>query len=255
MSTMIAVNKPMLQVSALTKSFSGYTAVSSVNLTVQAGEVRGIIGPNGAGKTTLFNLLSGHLKPTQGSIVMNGQEIVGKAPHRIARYGMSRAFQTTNIFPSFTVFDNVLVSLFAHHGQQFQLWGRKNRVMVERTLEILEMVHLLEEKSKLASTLAHGNQRALEVAIAIAGEPQVLLLDEPTAGMSPFETQEMIVLIKKIVEESKLTVVLSEHDMDVVFGLCHRITVMEAGRILADGTPAEIQENPDVRRAYLGDEQ
>ncbi|MFO2549887.1 ABC transporter ATP-binding protein [Alicyclobacillus cycloheptanicus] len=244
-----------MRVVELTKSFGGYTAVNGVNFTVADGEVRAIIGPNGAGKTTLFHLLSGHLKPTRGQVLLDGVEIGGRAPHHIARRGVSRAFQTTNIFPSFTVFDNVLVSVLAHHRRQFHFWGRRDAEMVKRVLNILEMVHLADAKDQLASTLAHGDQRALEVAIALGSEPRVLLLDEPTAGMSPYETQEMIRLLQHVIADRGLTVILSEHDMDVVFGLAHRITVIEAGSVLAEGTPEEIRNNPDVIRAYLGEAQ
>lgn len=244
-----------MQVVELTKTFGGYTAVNAVNFQVADGEVHAIIGPNGAGKTTLFHLLSGHLKPTRGRVILDGVELSGESPHKIARRGISRAFQTTNIFPTFTVFDNVLISVLAHHRKQFHLWGRRNPVMVGRVSEILEMVHLADEKDQLASTLAHGDQRALEVAIALGSEPRVLLLDEPTAGMSPYETQEMIRLLQRVASDHGLTVILSEHDMEVVFGLAERITVIEAGRVLADGSPEEIKENPDVIRAYLGEAQ
>lgn len=245
----------MLQVTELTKSFGGYTAVDNVSFAVANGEVRAIIGPNGAGKTTLFNLLSGHLKPSRGHVTLRGVDISGRPPHKIARQGVSRAFQTTSIFATFSVFDNVLVSVLTHHHRQFRFWGRNQQDMVRRVEEILEMVHLTDAKQKLAGTLAHGDQRALEVAIALGSDPHLLLLDEPTAGMSPFETQEMIRLLSRVVAENGLTVILSEHDMDVVFGLAQSITVIDAGRVIADGTPDEIKSNPDVIRAYLGEVQ
>ncbi|MCY0902458.1 MAG: ABC transporter ATP-binding protein [Firmicutes bacterium] len=255
MSTLLETTRPMLEVSGLTKTFGGYTAVHDVAITTAVGEVRAIIGPNGAGKTTLFNLLSGYLKPTHGAIVLDGVNIAGKAPHRIARAGVSRAFQTTNIFPTFTVLDNVLISLFARHRLQFHLWGRRSRQLRDKAENILEMVHLQDDRTKLASMLAHGNQRALEVAIALGCEPKALLLDEPTAGMSPYETHDMIALLERIVHDHGLTVLLSEHDMDVVFGLADQVTVMEAGRVLAQGPPEEIKHNPEVRRAYLGEDE
>lgn len=245
--------QPMLEVSELTKTFGGYTAVNNVALQVARGEVRAVIGPNGAGKTTLFHLLSGYLKPTRGRIVLDGTEISGKRPHQIARLGVGRAFQTTNIFPTFTVMENVLISLFTHHRLQFRMWRRKERRMLEKAEHILEMVHLENDRSTPANTLAHGDQRALEIAIALGCEPKMLFLDEPTAGMSPFETQETIRLLDKIIRDQDLTVVLSEHDMDVVFGLAKQVTVMEAGRVLAEGTPEAVRANPDVIRAYLGD--
>jgi len=243
----------LLQAMELSKSFGGYTAVNKVSFSAKQGEVRAIIGPNGAGKTTLFNLLSGHLKPSGGRIRLNGEEISGKSPHRIARHGISRAFQTTNIFPSFTAFDNVLVSVLAHSSRHFQFWGRRNQAVVRHVNEILDMVHLGDFRDKLAGTLAHGDQRALEVAIALGSHPHVLLLDEPTAGMSPYETDNMIQLLRNVVSGSGLTVVLSEHDMDVVFGLAQFITVIDAGQVIANGTPEEIRVHPDVIRAYLGE--
>lgn len=243
----------MLKATELTKSFGGYTAVNKVTFTVAQGEVRAIIGPNGAGKTTLFNLLSGHLKPSSGKVTLQGEEISGKSPHRIARHGVSRAFQTTNIFPTFTVFDNVLISVLARNHRHFNFWGRHSPAMVHRVEEILDMVHLGDSRAKLAGTLAHGDQRALEVAIALGSNPHVLLLDEPTAGMSPYETEDMIRLLGKVASESGLTVILSEHDMGVVFGLAQLITVIDAGQVIADGTPEEIRNNPEVIKAYLGE--
>lgn len=247
--------QPMLEVSDLTKAFGGYVAVNSVSFKVARGEVRAVIGPNGAGKTTLFNLLSGYIKPTRGRIALDGVEVSGKSPHHIARLGVSRAFQTTNIFPTFSVLDNVLVSLFTHHRRHFQMWGRRDPAMLEEAHRILEMVHLQDALARQASTLAHGDQRALEMAIALGCEPTILLLDEPTAGMSPYETQDTIVMLDRIVKQEGLTVVLSEHDMEVVFGLAGQITVMEAGKVLAEGNPSAVRTNPDVIRAYLGETQ
>ncbi len=253
MNTQPVEEQPMLAVSDLTKIFGGYTAVNHVSFRVARGEVRAVIGPNGAGKTTLFQLLSGYLRPTSGSIVFDGVEIAGKRPHQVARLGVGRAFQTTNIFPTFTVMENVLISLFTHHGMHFRMWRRKERRMLEKAEHILEMVHLENNRFTAANTLAHGDQRALEIAIALGCKPKMLFLDEPTAGMSPFETQETILLLGRIIEEENLTVVLSEHDMDVVFGLAKQVTVLEAGKVLAEGTPEEVRVNPDVIRAYLGD--
>ncbi len=255
MNAVTIETKPILEVLELTKSFGGYIAVNHVSFSVARGEIRAVIGPNGAGKTTLFNLLSGYLKPTSGRVVLDGVEVGGRSPHRIARQGVSRAFQTTNIFPSFTVVENVLVSLFTHHHHQFQMWGRKDKKIMERAEAILELVHLQDAQSRPANTLAHGDQRALEIAIALSCEPKILFLDEPTAGMSPFETQAMIQLLEQIAKQQGLTVVLSEHDMEVVFGIAQQIIVMEAGRVLADGTPATVRTNPEVIRAYLGDAQ
>ena len=247
--------RPILDVVDLTKSFGGYTAVNGVSMRVAKGEVRAVIGPNGAGKTTLFSLLSGYLKPTRGQVVLDGVPIAKKPSHLIARLGVSRAFQTTNIFPNFSVLDNVLVSIFSYEKRSYQLWGKQDKMILERAEYLLGLVNLQHLRHVPASTLAHGDQRALEIAIALGGSPKLLLLDEPTAGMSPFETQETIRLLEQIVKEQALTVVLSEHDMDVVFGLAQRITVMEAGRVLAEGTPDEVRNNPDVIRAYLGEPQ
>ncbi len=245
----------MLDVVDVTKSFGGYIAVSGVSLQVARGEVRAIIGPNGAGKTTFFSLLSGYQKPTKGQVIFDGAVISGKPPHHIARLGVGRAFQTTNIFPNFSVLENVLVSIFTYQKRNFQFWGKRDKKIIEQAEYLLGLVNLEHSLHVPASTLAHGDQRALEIAIALGSSPKLLLLDEPTAGMSPFETQETIRMLEQIVRQQNLTVVLSEHDMEVVFGLAKRITVLEAGRVLAEGTPEEVRNNADVIRAYLGEPQ
>ncbi|MCL6599172.1 MAG: ABC transporter ATP-binding protein [Alicyclobacillus macrosporangiidus] len=245
--------EPVLVVTGLTRAFGSFYAVRDVSFRINLGEVRAIIGPNGAGKTTLFHLISGYLRPTAGRILLCGQDIVGLPPHRIARLGISRAFQTTNIFPGFSVIENVLVALHARRGEAMRLWRRVDAALVDEAEVLLERVNLRHLAVQPANALSHGDQRALEIAIALAAAPKLLLMDEPTAGMSPYETQRTMELVRDIVQRERLTVLLSEHDMDVVFGLADQITVMEAGRVLAEGRPHEVRENPDVVRAYLGD--
>lgn len=244
-----------LQTVDLSRRFGPFMAVDRVSINIKEGEIRAIIGPNGAGKTTFFNLLSGHMPPSHGQVFLKGQAIGGHPPHEVARLGMSRAFQTTNIFPELTVEQNIEIALLGLNRQTMAFWRRTARNIQSQADQYLEMVGLSAQRKRPAGILAHGDQRALEVALALALKPSVLLLDEPTSGMSPFETQKTVELLKNIIAQLKLTVVLSEHDMDVVFGLADRITVMERGRVLAEGNPQEIRTNPEVIRAYLGDDQ
>ena len=248
-----AITVPALRVESITKAFGAFVAVRDVSFSVEPGEVLGIIGPNGAGKTTIFNLLHGVVRPTTGHIFLGNLEVTGRKVHQLARLGMARAFQTTNIFPSFSVMENLLVAIYSAEGRAFRMWGSHDKKMWEDARRILSLVHLTRFSDATANSLSHGDQRALELAIALSSSPKILLLDEPTAGMSPYETQSTIDLLKRIISEKELTVVLSEHDMKVIFGLADRITVLEAGRVLATGNPDEIRQNPEVRRAYLGE--
>ncbi|ATY86070.1 ABC transporter ATP-binding protein [Kyrpidia spormannii] len=242
-----------LKVEHIKKYFGTFPAVDDVSFEVRHGEVMAIIGPNGAGKTTVFNVLSGHMKPTSGHIYLDNVDIAGQKPHKVARLGIGRAFQTTNIFPSLTVLENVLSAVHTANRHTYRVWGLSERSVRKEAEQLLSLVNLTEHHGFPAGALSHGDQRALEIALALATSPKVLLLDEPTAGMSPYETQQTVELVRRIVAAQGLTVVLSEHDMEVVFGLADRITVMEAGRVLARGTPQEIRENPAVQRAYLGE--
>jgi len=246
-------SKIQLKVEHIKKYFGTFPAVDGVSFDVHHGEVMAIIGPNGAGKTTVFNILSGHMKPTGGEIYLDNTNIAGQRPHRVARLGIGRAFQTTNIFPNLSVLENVLSAVHAAHRHTHRFWGLSEQSVRKKAEHLLSLVSLTKHHGFPAGALSHGDQRAQEIALALATSPKVLLLDEPTAGMSPYETQQTVELVRNIVAAQKLTVVLSEHDMEVVFGLADRITVMEAGRVLAQGTPQEIRENPAVQRAYLGE--
>ncbi|MBX6369314.1 MAG: ABC transporter ATP-binding protein [Rhodospirillales bacterium] len=243
----------MLELSGLRKSFGGFGAVNGVSLSVERGRIAAVIGPNGAGKSTLFNLITGHLKPTEGRVVLRGEDITGAPPHRICRMGMGRSFQRTNIFPLLTVFENVQAALIAHRGHGRNFWARSARLYREETEELLASLGLLDKADVKAGELSHGNQKQVELGIALAGDPDILLLDEPTAGMSATETRETIALLKRIAEMRGLTLLFTEHDMEVVFSIAERIAVLHQGRIIAEGTPEAVQRDPEVRRVYLGE--
>ncbi len=247
----------MLEATGLSKRFGGLAALDDLSLEIAAGEIRGIIGPNGAGKTTLFNLISGTYRPTAGSIKFEGKEIGGLGPSRIAELGIIRTFQRVALFGKFTVLENVMVGRHRHAREG--LWGaivgtgrRVEAANRERAREIVDFIGLGAARDEPARNLPYGHQRALGVAIALAAEPRLLMLDEPVAGMNSAETQEMANLIRRIRERWGVTVLLVEHDMRTVMGLCEKITVLDFGRKLAEGAPREISENKDVIEAYLG---
>ncbi len=240
----------VLRTEDLSIRFGGLAALSNVNFELKRGEIRAIIGPNGAGKSTFFNCLTGVLKPTSGRILFNDEEITGLPPNRISQKGIARSYQITNILPNATVLENVRIaaqsrrhswSLLTHHASY--------RDIIEKAEAALGSVGLTGKEYELAANLSHGEQRTLEIAIALATEPQLLCLDEPTAGMSAGETHETMELVRRIGKD--LTILIVEHDMQVVMELCHHITVLHYGQILAEGTPAEIQENPRVLEVYL----
>lgn len=242
----------MLEVHDVRKAFDGFQAVAGVSLRVASGEIAAIIGPNGAGKTTLFNVITGHLRPDGGSVTLKGRDITGFPPHDISRLGLGRSFQRTNIFPRLTVFENVQAAFLSHRGRGLDLFGRVERLYREETEAVLVSVGLLEKANEVSGFLSHGNQKQLELGIALASEPDLLLLDEPTAGMSAAETRETIRLVERITRERGLTLLFTEHDMEVVFSIAQRITVLHQGRVIAEGRPAEVRNDPDVRRVYLG---
>jgi len=244
----------ILSTKELYKSFGGVAAVDNVSLDIQENELRAVIGPNGAGKTTLFNIITGLLPPSSGRVFYQGQDITNKPPHVLARLGMCRTFQRTSIFPNSTVFENVRIARQAHRGGSLRVLSAKESLkdVTEETQVILERVGLVEQADLPAKTLAHGDQRLLEIGIGLAGEPKVLLLDEPTAGMSSGEVKRTTQLIRGMV--SQVAIVLVEHDMDVVMSISDKISVMHQGRIIAEGTPDEIRQNKLVREAYLGTE-
>ena len=243
----------MLEVRDVRRSFDGFLAVGGVSLSVAPGQIAAIIGPNGAGKTTLFNLITGHLRPDAGAVLLDGQDITGVAPHDVCRLGMGRSFQRTNIFPRLTVFENVQAAYISHRGRGRDLFRRVERLYAEETEAVLASLGLLERATEVSGFLSHGAQKQLELGIALALEPELLLLDEPTAGMSATETRETIRLVDRIARERGLTLLFTEHDMAVVFSIAQKITVLHQGRVIADGAPAEVRANPEVRRVYLGE--
>ena len=244
----------ILATSKLSRSFGGVRAVNDVSLGVPKGQLRAIIGPNGAGKTTLFNLLTGQLRCDAGRIFFRGADITGRPPHYLCRNGLARTFQINSVFLSATVFENVQLALLAHRGKTWNPLAVARRLMLGETEALLERLGLADEADKPAGTLSYGDRRRLEVALALACEPELLLLDEPTSGMSVSEKPALVQLIQEIVKEKGVTTVLIEHDMDVVFSVSDRITVMHQGAVIAEGTPDEIQANARVQEVYLGEE-
>ena len=244
----------VLEVKNVTKSFGSLVAVREVSIAVERGELRAVIGPNGAGKTTFFNLISGFFPPTAGSIIFDGTDVTSLAPHRRVRLGMARTFQITEIFPELTVAENVRISAEVAAGYRLRPWlGRAEAARVQGRVDaLLSLAGLAGKGDRLVGELAHGDQRAAEIAMALALEPRLLLLDEPTAGMGEQETYEIAQLIRRLHRDSKLTIVLIEHDMRVVFHLAERIMVLDQGKFLAEGTPQEIAANKAVQTAYLG---
>jgi branched-chain amino acid transport system ATP-binding protein len=243
----------VLEVSGLSKSFGGFRAVSDVSLTVATGQIAAVIGPNGAGKSTLFNLITGHLRPDTGSVKLDERDITGAAPHRICRMGIGRSFQRTNIFARLTVFENLQAAFLVHNGRGGNFWSRSETLYRDETATLLASIGLADQRDTVAGTLSYGNQKQLELGLALASDPAMLLLDEPTAGMSAGETHETIRLIEKIASERSLTLLFTEHDMDVVFQIAQKIAVLHQGRVIAEGAPADVRADPEVRRIYLGE--
>ncbi len=244
----------MLRVENLHKSFDDFKAVYGAHLTVEKGQLVAVIGPNGAGKTTLFNLITGQLQPNTGKILLNDEDISKLPPHVICRKGIARSFQIANVFPRLSVFRNVQVSVLSQQKLSDKLFQPAAQLVVEETNRILESVGLLGKKMDVAGSLSHGDKRTLEIAIALGNEPELLILDEPTAGMSPEETTTTMALIQRLAKEQGLTILFCEHDMEVVFGVAQSIMVMQQGRTLVQGDPQTVRQNTDVQQAYLGDE-
>ena len=240
----------MLRTEALTIRFGGLTALNNVNFDVRRGEIRAIIGPNGAGKSTFFNCLTGVLRPTSGRIVLNGNDITGLPPNLISRQGIARSYQITNILPNATTLENVRIAAQSRrHGWNMFRHHSEFRDIIGKAKSVLDSVGLAGKADELAANLSHGEQRNLEIGIALATEPQLLCLDEPTAGMSASETDDIMQLVRRIAKD--LTILIVEHDMPLVMELADRITVLHYGEVLAEGTPAEIQDNPRVLEVYL----
>lgn len=253
---------PLLELRGLTKYFGGLPAVNEVDLDIDAGELRGLIGPNGAGKSSLFNAVAGYFKPTRGTVVFNGEDITGLRPDIVATKGLGRTFQATVLFGWLTVWQNLVVAV--HLRTQVGLLGalftppstrRKVSAGERRAEELMEFFDLGEMRMLLAASLPHGHQRILGVAVALGTEPKMLMMDEPVTGMNAEETDQMMMTIRKIRDELGITVLLVEHDMRAVMGLCNNITVMDFGKKIAEGTPEQIRENPAVIEAYLGAEE
>jgi ABC-type branched-subunit amino acid transport system ATPase component len=245
-----------LKIDQVTKQFGGLTALDRVSFEVEAGEIRGLIGPNGAGKSTVFKNIAGFYTPTSGDILYKGQSIAGQAPHSIAELGIVRTFQETTLFQELTVFENVLVGCHIRARTNlfnaiFRLDRARQQAAADKVIEVLEFMGLSDRREQLASELPLGSQRALAISIALASEPSLLLMDEPFAGMNAEETNHMMELTRRV-RESGVTIVLVEHDMKAVMGLCNFLTVLNFGELLAEGTPEEIRNNDRVIEAYLG---
>ena len=242
----------MLRVEEVHKSFDDFKAVSGASLIVEKGQLVAVIGPNGAGKTTLFNLITGQLRPDAGKVIFNEEDISKLPPYRICRRGIARSFQIANIFPRLTVFRNVQVSVLSRQGKSRRLFYPAEKLAVEETNSILESVGLSDKAGNTAGSLAHGDQRALEIAIALGNEPELLILDEPTAGMSPEETTATMDLIKHLADSRGLTILFCEHDMEVVFNAAQSIMVMHQGLTVIQDKPDEVKNSTRVQECYLG---
>jgi branched-chain amino acid transport system ATP-binding protein len=243
----------ILQVKGVTKTFGALTAVDNVSFGMDQGDLMALIGPNGAGKSTLFNLITGFLNPEAGNLIFNGEDITKLPPYQIAHKKIGVAFQVTNIFPGLTVFQNIQVALFASRGKTKNMFSLAPKMMKDDTTEVLETVRLSEMAHTPADSLPQPDKKRLELGIALAGRPELLLLDEPTAGQSAEETFATMELVKKINEEQGLTILFIEHKIPFVFGIAHRIIVMHHGAVIADGEPGAVRENEEVQKAYLGE--
>jgi branched-chain amino acid transport system ATP-binding protein len=242
----------VLQVESLRKSFGGFKAVNGVDLDVKRGEIVAVIGPNGAGKTTLFNLITGVIKPDGGRVLFKDEDITGLPPHEVCRKRMSRSFQVVNVFQRLTVLENVRISVLSREKKTWNLFTPATKLATEETMRILESVGLTAKKDRTTALLSHGDRKVLEIAMALGGNPEFLILDEPTAGMAPEETARCIELIKHLSEALGLTILFCEHDMEIVFGIADRIMVMVRGVTIVQGTCDVVRCNQAVQDAYLG---
>jgi branched-chain amino acid transport system ATP-binding protein len=243
---------PVLEVRGLAKTFGGVRAVKAVSFTLAAGELLALIGPNGAGKSTCFDCLNGQLRPDAGSVRLNGRELVGLLPRQVWRHGVGRTFQITQTFGSMTVAENVQQALLARHGRTRRLWPRAAPLYRDQALALLARVGMADQAERACAVLAYGDLKRLELAIALAPAPVLLLMDEPTAGMAPAERLELMALARALVREQNLALLFTEHDMDVVFGNADRVLVMSRGELVAEGTPEQVRADPKVQAIYLG---
>ena len=244
----------LLRTRALTKTFGSLRAVDGVDLVVEPGRLHAIIGPNGAGKSTFFNVVTGFFPADSGSVLFKDQDITALPPHVISRRGVVRAFQRGTVFSTFTVFENVQAALLSRKGRTRNVFGLASGMLRSETQRVLETLALAEQADVRAGHLSHGDLKRLEIGIALGMEPELLLLDEPTAGMSPEETAAQAALMERLVREQGLNILFTEHDMDVVFGIAKWITVLHQGRIIADGKPEDVRRNRQVQAVYLGEE-
>lgn len=242
----------ILQVQGLSKSFGGIHAVANVNFELLGGEMLALIGPNGAGKSTCFNMLMGQLRPDTGSILFDGTDLVALPPRRIWRLGVGRTFQITATYPSMTVAENVQNALISYHRRSFSFLPGARNLYLDETMELLKLVKMEAQATRAAAVLAYGDLKRLELAIALANKPKLLLMDEPTAGMGPSERTELMQLTADIVDDRGLSVLFTEHDMDVVFAHAHRVLVLNRGELIANGSVSDIRDNSLVREVYLG---
>ena len=247
------MSAPVLETRGLAKSFGGVQAVAGVDLAMPRGEIRALIGPNGAGKTTFFNMLTGQLRADSGEVLFKGERLSGLPPHAVWRRGVSRTFQITATFVTLTVLENVQVALSSHERRTYSLLRRAAVLDVDSAVALLGQVGLAAQAGRVAGVLAYGDLKKLELAVALANEPEMLLLDEPTAGMAPAERGALMALTERIARERGLTVLFTEHDMDVVFAVADRIMVLHQGRVIAEGRPDEVRANPQVQKVYLGE--
>ena len=243
----------LLSVEGLTKSYGGVHAVRGVTFALKPGEILALIGPNGAGKSTCFDMLNGQKRPDSGRIMLLDKDTTGRAPREIWRLGVGRTFQITATFPTMTVRENVQVALVSHHGKLFNLWSSAPKLARDEAGRLLELVGMSGYADRPCGELAYGDLKRLELAVALANEPKLLLMDEPTAGMAPRERIELMRLTAQIAREESIGVLFTEHDMDVVFEHADRILVLNRGNLIAEGTPAEVRGNPEVRAVYLGE--
>jgi branched-chain amino acid transport system ATP-binding protein len=242
----------ILRTENLSKHFGGVAAVFRVDLVVHQGTTHAVIGPNGAGKSTLFNLITNYIEPTQGRILFKEKDITGKPTHTICRMGISRSFQLTNIYPKLSAFESIQMSLLSLKGLAGNIFRSARYMLQEEGEKILEMVGLVEQKDVIGDLLSHGDKKRLELAITLGNKPDLLLMDEPTAGMGPEETWEIVELIHKLNKEENLTILFTEHDMDVVFDIADRVSVLHQGMLICEGLPEEVQRDKKVRECYLG---